>query len=89
MNDGEMDRFKHGLASFLMRRPDLRPYLCKADRMHDMFVCYSQALQQRDRLRQRTFASLDSIVESEEFCRGLEDEIACLLPHYSGPRMIH
>jgi hypothetical protein len=77
MQQIEFDSYRYGLASLLVRRPNLRACANKARCWTDTVEAYGEAVRCRDRLR----AGGDSeiLAEYERTCSELEEELASYL----------
>ncbi|MCS4094135.1 hypothetical protein FHT76_005835 [Rhizobium sp. BK176] len=81
-----VDLFRHGYATFMMRRPSFRRHSAKAPRLRDLFELYAEAILARDRLLLDNAAP--GLVEAKsEACVGLEHEISFFLEHTAGSHL--
>jgi hypothetical protein len=80
MQQVEFDSFRYGLATLLVRRPNLRPYASKARWWTDIVEEYGAAVRCRDWLRaQGSDSDDDNLGYYENVCSELEDELASYL----------
>ncbi|EPE96519.1 hypothetical protein RGCCGE502_20265 [Rhizobium grahamii CCGE 502] len=83
-----IDLFKHGYASFMMRRPSYRRHADKAPRLRDLFELYARAVLARDQML-RGYATPTVIEAKTEACVGLEHEIGFFLEHTAGSHLVN
>lgn len=80
----EFDSFRYGLASLLVRRPNLRASANKARWWADIVEEYGEAVRCRDRLR--ADGDSDILEDYERICGELEEELeGCLSANAAGP----